>query len=148
MNEGASLVDPDTVYFSFDTVVGRDVTIEPGVFIGTGVNIADNVTIKAFSHLEGAKIGEGAIVGPFARLRPGTNLGQEAKAGNFCEIKNADIGEGAKVNHLSYIGDAIIGEGVNVGAGTITCNYDGINKHNHNRRWCVHWLQFIPGGPG
>ncbi len=129
MNEGASLVDPDTVYFSFDTIVGRDVTIEPGVFIGPGVTIADEVTIKAFSHIEGAKLDKGAIVGPFARLRPGTVLGQKAKAGNFCEIKNADIGQGAKVNHLSYIGDAIIGAGVNVGAGTITCNYDGINKH-------------------
>ena len=129
MDGGASLIDPATSYFSFDTIVGRDVTIEPGVFIGPGVTIADDVIIKAFSHLEGAKLDKGAIVGPFARLRPGTKLGQEAKAGNFCELKNADIGKGAKVNHLSYIGDASVGEGANIGAGTITCNYDGLNKH-------------------
>ncbi|VAW17091.1 N-acetylglucosamine-1-phosphate uridyltransferase / Glucosamine-1-phosphate N-acetyltransferase [hydrothermal vent metagenome] len=129
MDGGASLISPETVYFSFDSVVGRDVIIEPDVFVGVGVDIADNVTIKAFSHLEGAKIGEGAIVGPFARLRPGTNLGDEAKVGNFCELKNANIGEGAKVNHLSYIGDAVVGAKANIGAGTITCNYDGVNKH-------------------
>jgi len=129
MDGGASLIDPATSYFSFDTIVGRDVTIEPGVFVGPGVTIADEVTIKAFSHLEGAKLDKGAIVGPFVRLRPGTVLGKEAKAGNFCEIKNADIGQGAKVNHLSYIGDASIGARVNIGAGTITCNYDGLNKH-------------------
>jgi len=129
MNEGASLLDPNTAYFSFDTSIGLDVTIEPSVFIAPGVSIADNATIKAFSHLEGAKVGKGAIVGPFARLRPGARLGHEAKVGNFCEVKNADIGQGAKVSHLSYIGDANIAEGVNIGAGTITCNYDGVNKH-------------------
>jgi len=129
MEGGATLIDPATAFFSFDTSIGRDVTIEPNVYIGPGVTIADNVTVKAFSHLEGAHMGKGAIVGPFARLRPGANLGEEARIGNFCEVKQADIGAGAKVNHLSYIGDAGVGQGANIGAGTITCNYDGVNKY-------------------
>ncbi len=129
MDEGATLVSPGTVFFSHDTIVGKDVTIEPNVVIGPNVTIGDNVTIRAFSHIEGAKIGKGAIVGPFARLRPGAQLSENAHIGNFVEIKQSDIGEGAKVNHLTYIGDASVGARANVGAGTITCNYDGVAKH-------------------
>ncbi|MCR4377283.1 MAG: bifunctional UDP-N-acetylglucosamine diphosphorylase/glucosamine-1-phosphate N-acetyltransferase GlmU [Rhodospirillales bacterium] len=129
MKGGASLIDPSTVYFSFDTKIGRDVLIEPNVQFGLGVKIADRVHIKGFCHIEGAIIASGAIVGPFARLRPGTNLGEDAKIGNFVEIKNADVEQGAKVSHLSYIGDARVGADANIGAGTITCNYDGFLKH-------------------
>ena len=128
MKGGATLIAPETVFFSFDTQVGSDVLIEPNCVFGLGVSIADGAVIHAFSHFEGAEIGPGAIVGPFARLRPGAKLAERAKAGNFVEIKNSEIGVGAKVNHLTYIGDASIGPGTNVGAGTITCNYDGINK--------------------
>jgi bifunctional UDP-N-acetylglucosamine pyrophosphorylase / glucosamine-1-phosphate N-acetyltransferase len=126
---GVTLHDPSTVYFSHDTQIGEDVAIGPNVVFGPGVVIGDNVEIKAFSHLEGARIAAGATVGPFARLRPGANLLEGAKVGNFVEIKNADIGAGAKVSHLTYIGDAEIGAGANIGAGTITCNYDGFSKH-------------------
>lgn len=129
MTNGATLIDPDTVYFAADTVIGRDVTIGPNVVFGPGVTIADNVTIHAFSHIEGANVAPGAIVGPFARLRPGAQIGDGAHVGNFVEVKNAVLGEGAKANHLTYLGDADIGAGANIGAGTITCNYDGINKH-------------------
>ncbi|HHG89965.1 MAG TPA: bifunctional UDP-N-acetylglucosamine diphosphorylase/glucosamine-1-phosphate N-acetyltransferase GlmU [Devosia sp.] len=129
MNSGVTLQDPSSTYFSYDTVLGKDVSIEPNVIFGPGVTVAEGVHIKAFSHIEGASIGEGAIVGPFARLRPGTNLAAKAKVGNFVELKNAKIGEGAKVNHLSYMGDAVLGPAVNIGAGAITCNYDGVNKH-------------------
>ena len=129
MAEGATLVCPETVFLSYDTIVGRDVRIEPNVVIGPGVVIGDNVTIKAFCHLEGATLGSGAVVGPFARLRPGATLGEGAHIGNFVEIKQAEIAEGAKVNHLTYIGDASVGARANVGAGTITCNYDGVAKH-------------------
>ena len=129
MAAGASLRAPGTVFFSWDTVLGRDVTIEPNVVFGPGVNIADGATIRAFSHLEGATVGEGCEVGPFARLRPGAVLGRKAKVGNFVEVKKATLGEGAKANHLSYLGDAEIGAGANIGAGTITCNYDGYFKH-------------------
>ena len=125
---GATLVDPTTVWFCADTQVGRDVYIEPNVFFGPGVVVQDNVTIKGFSHIEGATIANGAVVGPFARLRPGTDLGENTKVGNFVEIKNTSLEAGGKVNHLSYIGDARVGEAANVGAGTITCNYDGFNK--------------------
>lgn len=128
MAGGATLVDPSSVYFSHDTIVGRDVVIEPNVVFGTGVVIEDNVTIKAFSHFEGAKISSGAAIGPYARLRPGADIGVGAKVGNFVEIKKSVIEAGAKVSHLSYIGDARIGEKANIGAGTITCNYDGFNK--------------------
>lgn len=128
LNNGVTLRDAATTYFSYDTKIGKDVTIEPGVVFGTGVTVHDNVTIKAYSHIEGATIGEGAIVGPFARLRPGADLAKDARVGNFCEVKKAKIGEGAKVNHLSYVGDATIGAKANIGAGTITCNYDGFNK--------------------
>jgi bifunctional UDP-N-acetylglucosamine pyrophosphorylase/glucosamine-1-phosphate N-acetyltransferase len=126
---GATLIDPDTVYLAADTVVGRDVVIEPNVVFGPGVAIADRVTIKAFSHIEGASIATGAIIGPFARLRPGAAIGPEAHIGNFVEIKNAVIEQGAKANHLSYIGDAHVGARANIGAGTITCNYDGFGKY-------------------
>lgn len=129
MAEGVTLTAPDTVYFSHDTRIGRDVAIEPHVIFGPKVVIEDGATIRAFSHIEGAHIGSGAVVGPFARLRPGADLAREAHVGNFVEIKQAEIGEGAKVNHLTYIGDASVGARANVGAGTITCNYDGFAKH-------------------
>lgn len=129
MDEGATLIDPDSVWFAHDTVIGRDVTIEPNVFFGPGVTVGDNVTIRAFSHIEGATIAPGAEVGPFARLRPGADIGEGAKVGNFVEVKKATLGAGAKVNHLTYIGDAEVGAHANVGAGTITCNYDGFLKY-------------------
>ncbi len=129
MAGGATLVAPDTVFFSGDTSVGQDVLIEHSVVFGPGVTIEDGVTIKAFCHIEQAKIGPGATVGPFARLRPGAALAKDAHVGNFVEIKNAEVAEGAKVNHLTYIGDAEIGAKANIGAGTITCNYDGFEKH-------------------
>jgi bifunctional UDP-N-acetylglucosamine pyrophosphorylase/glucosamine-1-phosphate N-acetyltransferase len=129
MAEGATLVAPETVFLSFDVKIGRDVLIEPHVVIGRGVTIEDGAVIHAFSHLEGARIAGGASVGPFARLRPGADIAAKAKVGNFVEIKQAAIEEGAKVNHLSYIGDARVGAGANIGAGTITCNYDGFFKH-------------------
>ena len=126
---GATLVAPDTVYFSADTRIGMDVVIEPNVFFGPGVSVGDNVHILANSHLEGASISSGARIGPFARLRPGADIGEDAHIGNFVEVKKAVIGRGAKANHLSYIGDARVGAGSNIGAGTITCNYDGYEKH-------------------
>jgi bifunctional UDP-N-acetylglucosamine pyrophosphorylase/glucosamine-1-phosphate N-acetyltransferase len=129
MAEGATLIAPETVWFSHDTRIGRDVTIEPNVVFGPGVEVADGVTIHAFSHIEGATIGRGASVGPYARLRPGTVLGENAKIGNFVETKKAVLGAGAKANHLTYLGDASIGAGANIGAGTITCNYDGFLKY-------------------
>jgi bifunctional UDP-N-acetylglucosamine pyrophosphorylase / glucosamine-1-phosphate N-acetyltransferase len=125
---GATLIAPETVYFSADTKVGTDVVIEPNVFFGPGVTVGDNVQIFANSHLEGAVIGNGAKIGPFARLRPGTEVGEDAHIGNFVEVKKALIGKGAKANHLTYIGDARVGAGSNIGAGTITCNYDGYEK--------------------
>jgi len=128
MASGVTLIAPETVTFAYDTEIGEDVTIEPHVFFGAGVRIARQARIRAFSHIEGVVIGEGAQIGPFARLRPGTKLGKQVKIGNFCEVKQAVIDEGAKVNHLSYIGDAHIGADANIGAGTITCNYDGYNK--------------------
>ncbi|MDH5747854.1 MAG: bifunctional UDP-N-acetylglucosamine diphosphorylase/glucosamine-1-phosphate N-acetyltransferase GlmU [Rhodospirillales bacterium] len=128
MANGATLLDPKTVWFSFDTRLGRDVTIGPNVFFGPGVVVADNVEVRAFSHLEGATLEEGAVVGPFARLRPGARVGKDARVGNFVEVKNATIETGAKVNHLSYVGDARVGAKANIGAGTITCNYDGFSK--------------------
>ena len=129
MAEGATLIAPETVWFSWDTVLGCDVTIEPNVWFGPGVTVADKVTIRAFCHIEGATLAEGAEVGPFARLRPGAVLSEKAKVGNFVEMKKALLGTGAKANHLSYLGDAEIGAGANIGAGTITCNYDGYFKH-------------------
>lgn len=130
MAAGATLTAPETVFFSFDTKIGRDVTVEPNVFFGTGVTIADGVTVKGFSHFEGATIASGAIVGPFSRLRPGAAIGEDAHIGNFVEVKNTVIDAGAKANHLAYIGDAHVGAGANIGAGVITCNYDGVFKHH------------------
>ncbi|WP_231382158.1 bifunctional UDP-N-acetylglucosamine diphosphorylase/glucosamine-1-phosphate N-acetyltransferase GlmU [Sphingobium indicum] len=129
MREGVTLVAPETVFFAHDTVLGRDVVVEPNVVFGPGVCVADDVVIHAFSHLEGASVESGAAIGPYARLRPGAQVGVKAKVGNFVEIKEAVLGEGAKVNHLSYVGDASVGAGANIGAGTITCNYDGYFKY-------------------
>jgi bifunctional UDP-N-acetylglucosamine pyrophosphorylase/glucosamine-1-phosphate N-acetyltransferase len=129
MADGASLVAPQTVWFSWDTRLGRDVTVEPNVVFGPGVAVADGVRIRAFSHLEGASLASGTEVGPYARLRPGAVLEEGAKVGNFVEVKQARLGKGAKANHLTYLGDADVGAGANIGAGTITCNYDGYFKH-------------------
>jgi bifunctional UDP-N-acetylglucosamine pyrophosphorylase/glucosamine-1-phosphate N-acetyltransferase len=129
MLSGVTLIAPETVHFSYDTEIGQDTLVEPNVWFGTGVKIAGGVTIHAFSHLEGASVAAGAEVGPFARLRPGADLHKKAKVGNFVEVKKASIGDGAKVSHLTYIGDAVIGAAANIGAGTITVNYDGYGKH-------------------
>ncbi|CAN7577643.1 bifunctional UDP-N-acetylglucosamine diphosphorylase/glucosamine-1-phosphate N-acetyltransferase GlmU [Rhizobium sp. LjRoot98] len=129
MVSGVSMIAPETVFLAFDTQIAQDVLIEPNVVFGPGVTIESGAVIHAFSHLEGAHVGAEAAVGPYARLRPGANLGPDSKVGNFCEVKKAEIGAGAKVNHLTYIGDAFVGEKTNIGAGTITCNYDGVNKH-------------------
>ncbi|MEM9430273.1 MAG: bifunctional UDP-N-acetylglucosamine diphosphorylase/glucosamine-1-phosphate N-acetyltransferase GlmU [Pseudomonadota bacterium] len=129
MEAGVTLAEPSSVYFAYDTVIGRDVEIGPNVVFGPEVTIETGAEIRAFSHLEGCHVAEGAVIGPFARLRPGTDVGEDARVGNFVEVKAATLGRGAKVNHLSYIGDATIGERTNIGAGTITCNYDGVFKH-------------------
>lgn len=129
MADGASLIAPDTVWFAWDTKLGRDVLVEPNVFFGPGVTVADGVKIRANSHIEGATIGTGCEVGPFARLRPGAVMEEKAKVGNFVEMKKAVLGKGAKANHLTYLGDAIVGANANIGAGTITCNYDGYFKY-------------------
>jgi bifunctional UDP-N-acetylglucosamine pyrophosphorylase/glucosamine-1-phosphate N-acetyltransferase len=126
---GVTLISPETVHFAHDTLLGRDAIIEQFVVFGPGVTVESDAVIRAFSHLEGCHVGQGAIVGPYARLRPGAELGDEAHVGNFVEIKNAILGTGAKANHLTYIGDADVGEKTNIGAGTITCNYDGVMKH-------------------
>ncbi len=128
MAGGATLIDPGTVWFSHDTQLGRDVVVHPNVVFGPGVTIADDVEIKAFSHLEGTTVASGAAVGPFVRLRPGAQIGPRSKVGNFVEIKNAVLGDGVKAGHLSYLGDGDIGAGTNIGAGTIFCNYDGYDK--------------------
>src|SRR5262249_23283201 len=129
MEGGATLIAPETVFLAADTKLGRDVTVEPYVVFGPGVVVEDGATIRSFSHIEGAHIGEGASVGPYARLRPGARLGAKSRIGNFVEVKEATIEAGAKANHLAYIGDARVGENANIGAGTITCNYDGVDKH-------------------
>jgi bifunctional UDP-N-acetylglucosamine pyrophosphorylase/glucosamine-1-phosphate N-acetyltransferase len=129
MVAGVTLIAPETVFFSHDTVLAPDVTVEPNVVFGPGVTVATGVRIRAFTHLEGCEIAPGAIVGPFARLRPGTRVGEGAHVGNFVELKNTDLGAGAKVNHLSYLGDADVGARANIGAGSVTCNYDGYLKH-------------------
>jgi len=129
MEEGATLIAPETVWFSHDTVIGRDVVIQPNVFFGVGVSVEDGVEILANCHFEQAHIGKGARVGPFARLRPGARLGANVHVGNFVEVKNLDMGEGAKANHLAYLGDGEVGAKSNIGAGTIFCNYDGFFKH-------------------
>lgn len=130
MAGGVTMIDPASVWLFHDTLLGLDVVVHPNVVFGPGVTIAEEVEIKSFSHLEGAKVAAGAIIGPFARLRPGADIGAEARIGNFVEVKNAVFGVGAKANHLSYIGDATIGAKANIGAGTITCNYDGFGKHH------------------
>ncbi|MGR3434278.1 MAG: bifunctional UDP-N-acetylglucosamine diphosphorylase/glucosamine-1-phosphate N-acetyltransferase GlmU [Shimia sp.] len=127
--EGVTMQAPDSVHFAFDTVVGRDVEIEPNVVFGPGVTVETGARIRAFSHLEGCHVSRGAIVGPYARLRPGAELAEDVRVGNFVEVKAAQVGAGAKINHLTYVGDAEIGERANVGAGTVTCNYDGVLKH-------------------
>lgn len=129
MTNGVTLVAPETVFFSYDTVLYNDVIVEPNVVFGPGVTVQSGAIIKAFSHLEGAKVGVGALVGPYARLRPGTDLREGSKVGNFVEVKSAIVEKGSKINHLTYVGDARLGEGVNIGAGTVTCNYDGFGKH-------------------
>jgi bifunctional UDP-N-acetylglucosamine pyrophosphorylase/glucosamine-1-phosphate N-acetyltransferase len=129
MDSGVTMTDPSSVYLCTDTRFGQDVTIEPNVVFGPGVSVASNVVIRAFSHIEGASIGHGAVIGPFARLRPGATLENDVHVGNFVEIKASTLAAGVKASHLSYIGDASVGAGTNIGAGTITCNYDGINKY-------------------
>jgi bifunctional UDP-N-acetylglucosamine pyrophosphorylase/glucosamine-1-phosphate N-acetyltransferase len=129
MQSGVTLQAPETVTFCYDTEIANDVVIEPNVVFAAGVEVASGARIRAFSYLEGCSVGEGAVIGPYARLRPGANIGKEARIGNFVEIKNADLEEGAKVNHLSYVGDAHVGTHANIGAGTITCNYDGFQKY-------------------
>jgi bifunctional UDP-N-acetylglucosamine pyrophosphorylase/glucosamine-1-phosphate N-acetyltransferase len=129
MAEGATLIDPVSVYFSYDTVLGRDCVIHPQVVFGPGVHLEARVEIKSFSHIEASRIAEGAAIGPFARLRGGAEIAADVRIGNFVEVKNARLHAGVKAGHLSYLGDADIGAGANIGAGTITCNYDGIDKH-------------------
>jgi bifunctional UDP-N-acetylglucosamine pyrophosphorylase/glucosamine-1-phosphate N-acetyltransferase len=129
MAGGATLTAPETVFFAWDTQLGQDVSVAPNVVFGPGVTVEDGVEIRAFSHLEGCVVRSGAVIGPFARLRPGTEVGREAHVGNFVELKAATLAEGAKANHLSYLGDVTVGARANIGAGTITCNYDGVHKH-------------------
>jgi len=130
MEDGATLIAPETVFLAKDTKFGRDVIVEPNVVFGPGVTVEEGARIRSFSHLEGAHVGKGAIVGPFARLRPGTDLGPEVRVGNFVEVKNARMEDGSKANHLAYVGDTRVGAKANLGAGTITCNYDGFEKHH------------------
>jgi len=132
LNKGINLIAPDTIFLSKDTKFGKNVTIEPYVVIGSKVKIGNNVNIKSFSHIEETVVENNVVIGPYARLRPGTILKSGAKIGNFVETKKSTIGKNSKVNHLSYIGDAIIGNNSNIGAGTITCNYDGVNKNKTN----------------
>ena len=129
LEEGVTLTAPSTVHFSLDTILGRDAVIEPHVVFGPGVRVEGGARVRAFSHLEGCVVEAGAVVGPYARVRPGTRIGAGARVGNFVEIKAAEIGAGAKVPHLSYVGDAHVGARANIGAGTVTCNYDGVSKH-------------------
>lgn len=129
MENGVTLFDPESIFFALDTVIGRDAVVGPNVVFGPGVTVESGAEIRPFSHLEGCHVSRGAIVGPFARLRPGAELAEDVRIGNFVEIKNAILDEGAKVNHLSYIGDASVGARANIGAGTVTCNYDGVFKH-------------------
>ena len=128
IKSGVKMIGPETIFFSKDTKIGKNVTINPYVVIGPKVKIGNNVIINSFSHLEGCKIKNKVQVGPYARLRPGTILEEESKIGNFVEVKKSIVGKKSKINHLSYIGDSELGKGVNVGAGTITCNYDGVKK--------------------
>ena len=130
LEAGVNMFAPETVYFSHDTVIGCDAVIEQNVIFAPNCTVESGAIIRAFSHLDGAHVSRGAVVGPYARLRPGAEISEEGKIGNFVEIKNAQIGEGAKVNHLSYVGDATVGQGANIGAGAVTCNYDGVMKHH------------------
>lgn len=130
MAEGVTMIAPETVFLAADTSFGRDVVVQPHVFFGPEVAVGNNVEIRGFSHIEGAVIADGAAIGPYARIRPGSNIGEDARIGNFVELKKANVERGAKISHLSYIGDALVGENANVGAGTITCNYDGYSKHH------------------
>ena len=132
LEDGVTLMAPETVYFGHDTAIGRDSVIEPNVVFGPGVTIESGAHIRAFSHLEGCHVSRGAVVGPYARLRPGTELAEDVKVGNFVEIKETEVAEGAKSNHLTYVGDAHVGARANIGAGTVTCNYDGVSKHKTN----------------
>jgi len=132
LDTGVTMQNPQTVYLQADTKFGKNVELEPNIYFGSNVTVGDNVTIKAFSHIDGATIGSNAVIGPFARLRPGSDLASDTKIGNFVEVKNAKLGQGSKVNHLSYVGDADVGKDVNIGAGSITCNYDGFKKHKTN----------------
>ena len=129
LNDGVRMQDPQTVYFAYDTEIAVDVLIEPHVFFGPGVKIETQSILRAFSYLEDCTVGENTTVGPFARIRPGTKLGKKVRVGNFVELKNTIVDDGSKIPHLSYIGDASLGKAVNIGAGTITCNYDGHKKH-------------------
>ena len=129
IKSGVKMIGPETIFFSKDTKIGKNVTIEPYVIIGSKVKIGNNVIIKSFSHLESCKIENKVEIGPYARIRPNTILKEGSKVGNFVDIKNITLGNRSKVNHLSYVGDAEIGKSVNIGAGTITCNYDGVNKN-------------------
>jgi len=129
MEIGVTLIAPETIHFALDTAIGRDAVVGPNVVFGPGVTVETGAEIRAFCHLEGCHVSRGAVIGPFARLRSGTEVAEDARVGNFVEIKNAILGEGAKINHLSYVGDAEVGEGANIGAGTVTCNYDGVMKH-------------------
>jgi bifunctional UDP-N-acetylglucosamine pyrophosphorylase/glucosamine-1-phosphate N-acetyltransferase len=126
---GVTLTAPETVHFAWDTALGRDVEVEPMVVFGPGVTVETGARIRAFSHLEGCHVSAGAVIGPYARLRPGAEIAETARIGNFVEVKAAEIGAGARVNHLTYVGDAEVGAGSNIGAGTVTCNYDGVSKH-------------------
>ena len=128
IKSGVKMIGPDTIYFSKDTKIGKNVTIEPFVVFGLKVNVGSNVTIKSFSHLEDCKVENKVNIGPYARIRPGSVLKESSKVGNFVEVKKSMIGKNSKINHLTYVGDANIGKSVNVGAGTITCNYDGVKK--------------------
>src|SRR5260221_7560932 len=128
LTAGVTMTAPETVFFAYDTMVENDVEIEPFVVFGPGVSVKSGARLRSHSHLEGATVASGAIIGPFARLRPGAKIGEGAHIGNFVEVKNTVIGKGAKANHLTYLGDAKVGEGANIGAGTITCNYDGFTK--------------------
>ena len=129
MEQGVTMIDPNSVYLQPDTKLASDVVIHPNVVFGADVTVETGVEIRSFCHIEGARIKKGAVIGPFARLRPGASIGEEARVGNFVEIKKSTLGKGAKVNHLSYVGDSEVGAGANIGAGTITCNYDGVNKY-------------------
>ena len=132
IKSGVKMIGPDTIYFSKDTKIGKNVTIEPFVVFGLKVKVGSNVTIKSFSHLEDCKVENKVNIGPYARIRPGSVLKESSKVGNFVEVKKSMIGKNSKINHLTYIGDANIGKSVNVGAGTITCNYDGVKKSKTN----------------